>query len=237
MSDLDEKEQIEELRAWWKEYGNYVLLGAAVVVVGYFGINAWQNSVRDNEVAASMLYDSLAEAADADRLEDAESDAAQLRDGYAGSPYAAQAQLVLARLYMDRNRDEDAATALRELVAGSGNDELRHVGRTRLGRILLYQEKPQEVLDLLDGIDESGFAARYAELRGDAHAALGDVEAARAAYLDALAGNAETINTGFVQLKLLDLPTATVAGDDPAADEAAVPAEETTADAGTEAAE
>ena len=33
MDDLSEKEQIEQMRAWWSEYGNYVI-GGIVVGIG-----------------------------------------------------------------------------------------------------------------------------------------------------------------------------------------------------------
>ena len=103
---------------------------------------------------------------------------------------------------------DELADALSELLAMSGNGALKHVGRVRLARILLYQDKPQEVLDLLAEQSNPGFAGLYAEARGDAHAALGDIEAARAAYEEALADTTQSVNRGFVQMKLLDLPDA-----------------------------
>ena len=76
----------------------------------------------------------------------------------------------------------------------------------RLARILLYQDKPQEVVDLLADQDDAAFAGLFAEMRGDAFAALGQITAAGDEYRTALADTSQTVNRGIVQMKLVDLP-------------------------------
>jgi predicted negative regulator of RcsB-dependent stress response len=203
-----EKEQIEEMKAWWAEYGRYVIAGVVIAVGLLLGFNYHKSSKLEAELQASELFESLAE-----YVVDGDVDAAlpvadELYSNYANTAYAAQSRLVMARLFMDQNRDQDAVDALRELLAMSGNTALQHVGRMRLARILLYQDKAQEVLDLLAEQDNPGFAGLYAEARGDAHAALGDIDAARVAYEEALADTSQSVNRGVVQMKLLDLPDA-----------------------------
>ncbi|HSN51418.1 MAG TPA: tetratricopeptide repeat protein, partial [Woeseiaceae bacterium] len=135
--------------------------------------------------------------------------------------YAAQSKLAMARLYMDKNRDQDAAEALNDLLAMGGFEHLKHVARVRLAKVLLYQGKPEEVLSLLEGTENDAFAARYAEEMGDAYVALGRYDEARASYLAALGEAQPTVDQGLVQLKLLDIPAAAAAGD-----AAAVPGED-----------
>ena len=209
MDDLQsEKEQIEEMKAWWAEYGRYVIAGVVIAVGLLLGWNQYQGSKLEAETQASDLFETLAgHVVDGD-IDAAEPIADELASNYANTAYAAQSRLVIARLHMDQNRDEDAANALRELLAMSGNGALKHVGRARLARILLYQDKPQEVLDLLAEQSNPGFAGLYAEARGDAYAALGDFDAARSAYEEALADTSQSVNRGVVQMKLLDLPEA-----------------------------
>ena len=176
-----EKEQIDEIKAWWAEYGRYVVAGVVIAVGLLLGFNQYKSSKINAQTEASVLFEQLAgHVVDGD-LEDAISISDELASNYANTAYAAQSRLVMARLYMDQNRDQDAADALRDLLAMSGNSALKQVGRMRLARILLYQDKAQEVLDLLAEQTDVGFAGLYAEARGDAHAALGDIDAARAA--------------------------------------------------------
>ncbi len=201
-----EKEQIAEIRAWWSEYGRYVVAGVVIAVGLVVGFNQYKSNKLKAEIAASDLFETLTEhVADGD-LASAETVADELASNYVNTAYAAQSKLAMARLYMDRNRDQDAADILRELVAMRGNGALRHVGRLRLARILLYQDKPQEVIDLLQDQENQAFAGLYAEVRGDAYAALGQVEAASEAYRIALADTSQTVNRGLVQMKLTDLP-------------------------------
>ena len=207
---LSEKEQIEQMRAWWSEYGRYVIAGVVIAVGLLVGYNQYQSSKFEAQVEASELYESLAtHVADGD-LDDAEAVAGDLATNYANTTYAAQSKLAMARLYMDKNRDQDAADALGELLALRGNEELKQVGRLRLARILLYQDKAQEVIDLLGDTEANAFSALSNELLGDAHVALGNIESAAAAYTRALAdpSPAPTINRGLVQMKLTDLPDA-----------------------------
>lgn len=222
MDDLQsEKEQIEEIRAWWAEYGKFVIAGVVIAVAGMVGINQYKSNRLDAQVEASVLFETLAEHVAAGDLEDAETVAAELSTDYANTAYSGQARLAMARLYMDRNRDQDAADALAELIDLGSNSELRGVARARLARILLYQEKPQEVVDLLQGQDDPAFNAVYAESLGDAFAALGDVEQAVAAYEIALADDTQSVNRAIVQMKLVDLPDADAGDTDADTDVAA----------------
>jgi predicted negative regulator of RcsB-dependent stress response len=203
---LSEKEQIDKMRAWWSDYGLYVIGGIALGAAILFGINYYQTQQVNAEIAASALYDDLAEHVTGGNLEAAETTAAELDSEYGNSSYAAQSKLAMARLYMDKNRDQDAAEALNELLEMNGFEHLQHVARVRLAKVLHYQGKPEEVLTLLEGQENAAFAARYAEELGDAYAALGRYDEARASYQAALGETQPTIDQGLVQLKLMDLP-------------------------------
>jgi predicted negative regulator of RcsB-dependent stress response len=201
-----EKEQLEEIRAWWSEYGRYVIAGVLIAVGLLLGFNQYQSSKTAAQMEASQLFESLADHVFDGDLDSAELVANELATNYANTPYAAQSKLAMARLYMDKNRDQDAADALNELLAMRSNKALKYVGRLRLARVLLYQDKAQEVLDLLEDREGEAFSGLYEETRGDAHAALGQFGEAADAYRTALADTSQTVNRGVVQMKLIDLP-------------------------------
>jgi predicted negative regulator of RcsB-dependent stress response len=203
---LSEKEQIDKMRAWWSDYGLYVVGGIVLGAAILFGINYYQTQKVNAEIAASALYDDLTEYVTGGDLEAAETTAAELDSDYGNSSYAAQSKLAMARLYMDKNRDQDAAEALNELLEMNGFEHIQHVARVRLAKVLLYQGKPEDVLTLLEGKENEAFAARYAEELGDAYVALGRYDEARTSYQEALGEAQPTIDQGLVQLKLMDLP-------------------------------
>jgi predicted negative regulator of RcsB-dependent stress response len=208
-----EKEQLEEMRAWWSEYGKVVIAGVVIGVAGLIGFNQYNANQLESQLAASELYETLVgHVVDGD-LDGAEFVADDLVANYADTAYAAQSKLALARLYMDQNRDQDAADTLRELLAMSANEGLQNIGRLRLARVLLYQDKAQEVVDLLEGVDAPSFAAQGNETLGDAYAVLGDYKQAAEAYNRALTdpSPSPTVDRALVQMKLIDLPEVVVA--------------------------
>jgi predicted negative regulator of RcsB-dependent stress response len=154
-----------------------------IAVGGLFGYNQYESSKLNAEVEASVLFETLAEHVNDGELEDAETVAVELVTDYANTAYAAQSRLAMARLYMDKNRDQDAADSLRELLEMRGNQELRNIGRVRLARVLLYQEKAQEVVDLLVNEEDEAFSGLYAEALGDAYAALGRIPRRSGGYV------------------------------------------------------
>ena len=220
---LSEKEQIEQIRSWWSEYGGYVIVGVAAGALLLFGFNYYQNSRLAAQLDSSALYETLTNHVVDGDLDGAESVADQLATEFAETTYAAQSKLAMARLYMDRNRDQDAADALSELLVSAAGEELKAVARLRLARILLYQDKPQEVVDLLEGQDNPAFAATYTELLGDAYVALGRIADAQAAYQQVLMDplSQGTVDQQLVQWKVLDLPEVPMEKSpaEPAADE------------------
>jgi len=205
---LSEKEQIEQIRTWWSEYGNYVIGGIVAGALGLFGFNYYQTSKMNARLAASTLYESLTgHVVDGD-LEEAEAVASEIAADYGSTSYDAQAKLAMARLYMDKNRDQDAADVLQALLASDAGEEVKHVARVRLARVLLYQGKAEDVVSLLEGQDNAAFAPLYNELLGDAYQALGRIEDAEAAYRSVLIDplSQATVDQQLVQWKALDLP-------------------------------
>ncbi len=215
---LSEKEQIEQLRSWWSEYGGYVIFGVAAGALLLFGVNYYQSSKRAAELEASSLYESLTDHVAEGKLDDAELVANRLGTDFANTTYAALSKLAMARLYMDKNRDQDAADVLRELLDGGAGEQLEQVARLRLARVLLYQDKAADVVELLEDQQDPAFAAAFGEILGDAYFALGRLAEAETAYqgvlLDPLSQG--TVDQQLVQWKALDLPA--VDNDEAAAD-------------------
>lgn len=208
MEELSDQEQLDAMRAWWAENGNYVIGGIAAGIIIIFGWNRWQSGIADTEIAASNLYEDVMYASGLGLLDNAEESAHELFNEYAESPYAAQARLAMARMYMDNSRDQDAADTLRGLIDASPDTELAMLGRLRLAKILLYQGKPEEALNLVQNRSESAFSARNSEIMGDAYFSMGSYAEAEAAYIAALNDNpaAPTVDTALIQLKVNDLP-------------------------------
>ena len=203
---LTDKEQVERLREWWRENGWFLIGGAAIAILGFFGYRQYQNHQVGQAEQASALYQSLKTAVDENKASDVDALLAQLRADYGSTPYAQQAGLLVAKYALatapDRSADE-----LRYVMEHSDDPELALVARLRLARVLAYREKYDEALKVLTVDNPGQFAGRMNEVKGDIYAAQGHVEQARAAYLAALvADGSELLDRSFLQMKLNDLP-------------------------------
>ena len=209
---LSEKEQIDQFRAWWSEYGAYVIGGIVIGAGLLIGINYYQNAKLEAQLNASTAYEALlVQVVDGD-LDEAEVTSSEIATMYGETVYAGQASLALARLYMDKNRDQDAADTLRGIIDSETGDEIKNVARLRLARIYLYQDKAQEVVDLLAGENVEAFGPVYSDVLGDAYTALGQIAEAEAAYQKILTDptSQSSVDQQLVQWKTLDLPAVAV---------------------------
>jgi len=205
---LSEKEQLDQFRAWWSTYGAYVIGGIVIGAGTLFGINYYKDVTLEAQLNASTAYEALlVQVVDGD-LDEAEEIASEIASLYGETTYGGQAGLAMARLYMDKNRDLDAADALKAVIDGNADEEIKHVARLRMARIYLYQDKAQDVVDMLATQDMGTFAAVYGEVLGDAYAALGRIAEAEIAYQEILMDTSSqgTVDQQLVQWKVLDLP-------------------------------
>lgn len=204
---LSEKEQVERIREWWREYGWYLVGGVLLGTLGLFGWNAYKDSQLRSAEQAAALYQSLQQAVGDDRARAVEL-LGQLRSEYPSSAYADQAGLLVARMHQVGSEPERAAEELRNVMQTADDPELAMIARLRLARVLAYREQYAEALQLLDVADPGQFAGRVSEIKGDIHYSLGEIEAARSAYLAALTEpGSELLDRNVLQMKLNDLQT------------------------------
>jgi predicted negative regulator of RcsB-dependent stress response len=202
---LTDDEQLEQVKRAAAEYGAWVL-GAVVLGLGFVvAYRYYDNRENERALRASTQFGNMASAVQMNDSAKARQIAASLIKDYPGSPYADQAQLTLARLYVDQGQDASAVAPLTEVIDHSKDAELKHIARLRLARLWIDMGKPDQALDALS--DEPGtFAARYHEVRGDAYYAKKDTAKAAEQYQAALgAGSADSMDSALLALKISDL--------------------------------
>jgi predicted negative regulator of RcsB-dependent stress response len=220
---LTDDQEVDRAKQWVRENGAFLVAGVVLGLGGLFGWQQWQNAGLEHAGEASVVWEQMQTAVAGDRFNEAEETLAILAADYSDTPYYDQARLAMAKLYMERNEPEAAATQLRDLSGSAGDRQVARIAELRLAQVLLYQQQPEEALAILGEGDEGAFAGLYQELRGDAFLALGQAAEARDAYLAALATAADgVINRDYVSLKL-EAVSSTLTTD--AADAAALPDE------------
>ncbi|MBK1688636.1 YfgM family protein [Rubrivivax gelatinosus] len=192
--DLQEQEQIDALKAFWKRYGNlltWLLIAALAAYAGWNGWNYWQ---RDQALKASAMYDELDRAAAAGDADKSGRIFADLKDRYAGTAYAEQGGLAAAKVQFEKGQVDAAKATLAWVADNAAEDEYRTIARLRLAAVLSAAKQFDQALAQLDGAKAAGFEALVADRRGDVLAAAGRNDEARAAYEAAYKAMADTVD-------------------------------------------
>lgn len=185
--DLEEQEQLDELKTWWKQYGNLVTTiatVAAVIAVGWQGWNYWQ---ANQAAQAAMIYGGVEKAAVMKDAKQTRQLAGELIDKYPRTSYAAMGALVSARVQLDADDAKNAKAQLQWVADNTKDEALRDIARLRLAAVLLDEKSYDEAIKWLAAPSSAGFSARVADLKGDVLAAQGKTAEARSAWEAALA--------------------------------------------------
>lgn len=205
--DLEEQEQIDNIKAWWKRYGNLLTGLLTVAALAALAWQGWSWYERKQAAEAAAIYGALEEAVDRQDLQKIKSAAGELSEKYASTAYAPLAALVAGKVSFD-NGDLKTARLQFAWAAEKGRNEIRDIARLRLVAVLLDDKAYDEALKQLETAPLPAFAARYAETRGDVLFAQGKKSEARAAYqaaltqLDGKAAKSSPVHRELLQQKL-----------------------------------
>jgi predicted negative regulator of RcsB-dependent stress response len=183
--DLEEQEQIDSLKTWWKMYGN-LLTGVVVVAsVSMLGWQGWNMYQRSQLAQASAVYSALQQSIAAQDAQKTKASAGELAEKFGRTSYAALGTMLAAKQSFEAG-DLKTARAQLSWVADNGKDELRDLARLRLVAVQLDEKAYDDALKQLEMSHAPAFDGRFQELKGDVLLAQGKKAEARAAYRAAL---------------------------------------------------
>lgn len=186
--DLEEQEQLDELKHFWKQYGSLITWALIVIfgsIAAWNGYQYWQNR---QAAQAAVMYDEVERAAlsgEAARLDRALAD---MKDRFAASTYAQQAGLLAAKAYYEQGNVDAAKASLSWVAAKASDPAYQAIARLRLAGVLLETKAYDEALQQLSGGFPPDFTALAADRRGDILAAQGKKTEAIAEYQKAYKG-------------------------------------------------
>jgi predicted negative regulator of RcsB-dependent stress response len=184
--DLQEQEQLDELKAFWKQYGNLITWVLVIALGAYAGFNGWNWWQREQALKASAMYDELDRAVQASDADKAARVFADLKERYPRTSYAQQAGLLAAKLQYDKGQADAARASLAWVAEHAAEDEYRAMARLRLAGVLADAKQYDEALKQLDAAKAGKeFEPLVADRRGDILLAQGKKDEAKAAYLAA----------------------------------------------------
>jgi predicted negative regulator of RcsB-dependent stress response len=180
--DLEEQEQIAELKQFWKQYGKLIVTVAIAALVAYAGMQGWRHYKQGESEKASTLFTKFSEAVRKNDVKEIRELGKQVMNDYGSTAYGATAALLLAKTDYENNDAAAAATELQWAIDHAKDAETVELARLRLAGIRLDDKKYDDALKLLESPHGAGMETLYADLRGDVMAAQGKTAEARAAY-------------------------------------------------------
>ena len=200
--DLEEQEKIDELKAWWKQWGNAIIAAIAVFVIVLSGIQWWRGHQRALVGEAATLYAAVTKAAEEKDPKKVADATKAIVDKYASSAYAPRAALVAAKVAFDKGDIPGTKTQLEWAIANAKEEELKSIARLRLAAVLADEKNFDAAIKQLNANTGVGFEAATAALRGDILLAQGKFADAKLAYAAAIAKTDPQSDKQLLQFKL-----------------------------------
>jgi len=188
--NLQEQDQIDELKAFWARYGNGILAALIVALLAVAGVRGWNWYESRQATAAAGIYSELTQAVENRNIEQVKQRSEDLLKQFGGTAYGQMAGLMTARAYADAGDMAGARNSLQWVVDNAQDEEFKHLARLRLAGLLLDEKSFDHALKLLDptgaGKMTPEMAGAFADRRGDVKLGQGDKAAARGEYEKAL---------------------------------------------------
>jgi predicted negative regulator of RcsB-dependent stress response len=189
--DLEEQEQLAELKHFWSRYGNWIAWALIVVLGGFAAWNGYNYWQRSQSAQASVLFDEVDRAASAGDVPRLERSWADMQDKFGTTAYAQHAGLLAAKVFYEKDKLDAAKAALQRVVDRSSDAGLSAVARLRLAGVLVQQKAYDEALTQLSAPFPQSFAALVLDRRADILVLQGKKAEAIAAYQQAQQGLGE----------------------------------------------
>lgn len=180
--DLQEQEQLDDLKAFWKTYGNLITWALVAALTVFAALNGWKWWQREQSIKAAAMYDELDRAAQAGNAQRTGQIFADLKQRYPRTVYAEQGGLLAASVQFASGQSEEAKASLDWVAGNASENEYQTVARLRLAGLLLQAKDYDAALKQLDAAKAPTFAALVADRRGDVLLAQGKPAEARSAY-------------------------------------------------------
>src|SRR5580658_9754663 len=138
--DLQEQEQLDELKAYWKQYGNLILTVLTLAIAAIAAFQAWNYYQRRQAAEASAVFVGLQRAQGAKDAKQVKDLAGTILEKYPGTYYAAMAALIAAKSSYDAGDTKSAKARLEWVVEHAKPEEFRDIARLRLASMLLDEK-------------------------------------------------------------------------------------------------
>ncbi len=184
--NLEEQDQLAQLRDFWDRWGTWISLLVAAAMLGWAGSRGWQWWQQHQAVKASALYAQIGQRMAASDMAGAGAVCAELRRHFGSSVYASMGALELAKGSAQAGDTAQAEHLLRWADAHAADPAYRAAAMLALSSLQTDAHQLDAALASVKASPDAAFAGLFSARRGDILALQGHRAQARQAYLQAL---------------------------------------------------
>ena len=180
--DLEEQEQLDQLKHFWKQYGNlitWILIAVLGSIAAWNGYNAWQ---RNQSTQAAAMFDEMERVARGGDVEKAQRAFSEMTDRFARTTYAQMSGLLLGKLAFDGGKLDAAKSALEWVVVNGSDPAYVAIARLRLSGVLIETKAYDDALKVLSADIPEEFSGLVADRKADIYALQDKKSEAQAEY-------------------------------------------------------
>lgn len=232
-NNLDEQEQLDQFKYFWKQYGNLITWTLIAVLGAYAAWNGYQYWQRSQATQAAAMFDEVERSIASGDLTKIERALTDMNAKFGSSPYAQQAGLLAAKTFFEKGNLEASKKALATVAEKSSDVGYQAIAKLRLASAQIEGKNYDDAIKQLSGTFPKDFEPLAADRRGDVLALQGKPAEAKAEYVKAYKGLEE--RSGY--RRLVEVKLNALGGDPVTAPPVATPAAPAPAASSTEAAE
>jgi len=178
---IEEEQEINQLKDWWKENGKTIIVALILGVGGMFGWRYWQAHQAEQIAQASAQYDALIYSAQQDE-QAKKANIEQFVQANSKTAYAVFALLDEAKKATEKQDFVAAEVNLNQALTQSQDEVLTSIVALRLSAVQFQLGQLDNALTTLNQVKGESFDARKALLTGDIQVAKGDKVAAKNSF-------------------------------------------------------
>ncbi len=180
--DLEEQEQLDQLKHFWQQYGNLITWVLIAVLGAFAGWNLYQRWQLSQASQAAAMYDEVERTVKGGDLTKLDRVLSDMKEKFPNTTFAQQAGLLSAKAYFEGGKLDEAKSALSWVAGKSSDAGYKAIAHLRLASVLVEGKAFDEALKQLNGEFPSEFAALVSDRKGDVYTLQGKKAEAKAEY-------------------------------------------------------
>lgn len=180
--DLEEQEQLDQLKHFWKQYGNPITWLLILVLGGFAAWNGYQYWQRSQSAQAAAMFDEVLRVIQTNEPDKVERAFNDMKERFPSAIQTHQAGLVAAKSLVDAKQADKAKAVLTWMAEKPIDAGYASIAHLRLAALLLESQSYDAALKQVDAVQDPAFSALAADRRGDILMAQGNRSQALAQY-------------------------------------------------------